>query len=233
MDIFVFLTPQANNYSTLLGTDIKLDLVSTLKAIEKEKTVATYQTCFGALIRAANSVKGEVQVILSNGEVKKITEEYTVESIMELEKNAIKEVLDIPLEQLKQKNPINDIKTNAMDFYQAMYCEENKKQIEEDLIKTIKDTTEESTATTELDIIDKIILKYRIIGEVSEIICNGTKIENNDDFFKYLNRIIIDANHVYPGTVPISHTLEMNYEIIFSSEVKIVRKSMEFFVVKK
>jgi len=170
--VFVFLTPQPNNYSEMLGIQVNIDLISTLNSISKGKNVATYQTCLDKLMIATYLVRGKVQVILSNGEMKEVTDEDTLEDIMELEKSAIEEAFNTPTIDLKAKTNINEIKVNAMDFYQAIYCDDNADTIEDSMVEAIKQTKTEEVGvevSNELDIVNKIIEDYEVEGKISEI----------------------------------------------------------------
>jgi lysyl-tRNA synthetase class I len=232
--VFVFLTPQPNNYSAMVGVDVKLDIMSTLNAISKGKTVATYQTCLSSLMVAASLVNSKVQVVLSNGKIIEVKEKDTLEDIMEMEKKAIEEAFNTPKTELQARNDINEIKINAMDFYQATYCEENSEKIEEEMVEAIKQSKEEETGSdihNELGIIDTIINQYEIEGKISEISCNGTKMKE-EDFFKVLNRIVLDKFETPRGAVAFSSTTDLNYIITFTSGTKINRENMEFSVEK-
>jgi len=233
--VFVFLTPQPNNYSEMLGIQVNIDLISTLNSISKGKNVATYQTCLDKLMIATYLVRGKVQVILSNGEMKEVTDEDTLEDIMELEKSAIEEAFNTPTIDLKAKTNINEIKVNAMDFYQAIYCDDNADTIEDSMVEAIKQTKTEEVGvevSNELDIVNKIIEDYEVEGKISEIECNGTLVPNDeqDDFLRYLKRIIMEGFTVPLWAVEFKDTKNLNYVILFDSGDKIIRKAMEFSI---
>lgn len=230
--VFIFLTPQPNNYSAMLGVEVKSDLISTLKEISKGATVATYQTCLDSLRIATSLVSGKVQIILSNGSMIEVTENSKLEDIMELEKSAIEDAFATPRDELIIRNNINEIKVNAMDFYQAAYCDENAGKIEGEMIEAIKQTKQEEVGValrTELDVVDKIITAYNIEGKISGIECNGNEMKE-EDFFNVLGRIVMDGFTIPKGSMAFKDTPEFNYIIAFDSNAKIIRKNMEFQV---
>jgi hypothetical protein len=232
--VFIFLTPQPNDFSAMIGDFVRKDLISTLKSINNGETVATYQTCLDSLRIATSLANGSIQVILSNGEMKEIAETDTLESILELEKLAVAEAFNTPSDELKAKTDVNEIKINAMDFYQAAYYDENKDKIEDQLIENIKQEKDKNanTISNELDVINKIIESYNIKGHIVEINCNGTNISNLSEFFSYLKKIIMPEFVVPQGSVDFADTKELNYVFIFDSGAKIFRKGLEFSVVE-
>jgi hypothetical protein len=232
--VFIFLTPQPNDFSTMVGDFVCKDLISTLKSINNGETVATYQTCLESLRIATSLANGSIQVILSNGEMKEVAEADTLESILELEKLAIAEAFNTPCEELKAKTDVNEIKINAMDFYQAAYYDENKDKIENQLIENIKQEKGKNatTVSNELDVINKIIEAYNIKGHIVEINCNDNIIDSHPTFFQYLKRIIMPEFVVPQGSVDFADTKELNYVFTFDSGAKICRKGLEFSVVE-
>jgi len=231
--VFIFLTPQPNNYSEMLGVKVNIDLISTLNGISKGKTVATYQTCLSSLRIATSLVSGKIQVILSDGEMKEITETCTLEDIMGLETYAIAKAFGTPKNELKSRTNINEIKVNAMDFYQSIYCDDNADAIENSMVEAVKQSKTEEVGievSNERDVINKIIEDYEVEGRIDIIECNGTKILDNTEFLNYLSRIVLPEFTVPMGSVPFCRTIDLNYIITFDSGDKIIRKDMEFSV---
>jgi len=230
--VFIFLTPQPNDCDEVFRVKVCADIISTLNEIKKGALVGTYQTCLDTIRQAAEELKSAIFVILSDGELIEL-EDKDLETILKLEEEAIKAVMDTPLSELNEKSKKNDIRTNAVDFYQSMYCEDNEPNIEEDLVEAITKTNEEikDVIDNELAVIDKIISAYNIQGNITAITCNDEPVQNND-FFAMLQKIKLKGFTVPGGYVSFKDTKDMKYTISFSSGTKIVREDLDFSVVE-
>lgn len=247
--IFVFLTPQPNDFTTIFkkeGTTIHKDIASTINAIKKkEEVVTTYQTCFPDMFYYMEDEKDSIYIVLSNGDIKKLEDNQAesggIISILDYaEKDAIKEAFDTPKGELDLRDNKAEIKMNAMAFYNSLYLEENIESAVETVVEDIKQQREESTKElrTELDVINSIVSFGEADGEIvedrskKEIIkttFNG-EIVDKDQLLNSIATIIMPNFTVPPGCVKFEDTGLVKYTIDFSSGIRIERDNMNFYV---
>ena len=219
--MYLYLTPQLHDICPLTGTKIMNGIIETNR-VDKEDC-ATYN----AIILAMNCNRG---VVFCNGDISDL-DDYNLSLDDIIEQEAIK------YKSIKEKDPnsiatdpiTKQIMTSALSFYQGLYMDDNKDEIEEAVIKAIKESREKDAkkVRTELDLITKMYETYKLGNIVKAVNTKGDIVSDDAGlaaFVKELSKVVRDGE-INPNEISISDY--GFYTIDFLSNKRIIRESID------